>query len=76
MTTIETRKPVNRRTLIDAALLAVILAGVAAWLWIPPRVPQGQQPLTTLEAPAVPQFAAAFDDAPAGARLVLLLSPT
>lgn len=76
MNTTETRKLVNRRTLVDAALLAVILAGVAVWLWLPARVPQGQQPLTTLEAPAAPQFAAAFDDAPAGARLVLLLSPT
>jgi len=76
MNTTETRKPASRSPWIDAALLAVILAGVAAWLWLPARVPQGQQPLTTLEAPAAPQFAAAFDDAPAGARLVLLLSPT
>ncbi|HKM89311.1 MAG TPA: hypothetical protein VJX29_01755 [Candidatus Acidoferrales bacterium] len=76
MNTIETRKPLNRGLLIEAALLALVLAGAAAWLWLPARVPQGQQPLTTLDAPAAPQFAAAFDDAPAGARLVLLLSPT
>ncbi len=76
MNTIETRKPVNRGLLIEAALLALVLAGFAAWLWFPARVPQGQQPLTTLDAPAAPQFAAAFDDAPAGPRLVLLLSPT
>ena len=76
MNTINTRKAVSRGTLVEAALAAVLLAGLAAWLWLPPRVPQGQSPLTTIEAPAVPQFAAAFDDAPAGPRLVLLLSPT
>jgi hypothetical protein len=76
MNTVESRKVVSRGTLVEAALAIVLLAGLAAWLWLPARVPQGQQPLTTLEAPAAPQFAAAFDDAPAGPRLVLLLSPT
>jgi len=76
MNTVETRKALNRGTLVEATILVVVLAGLAAWLWFPARVPDGQQPLTTLEASTAPQFAAAFDDAPAGSRLVLLLSPT
>jgi len=76
MNPVASRKVVSRGTLVEAALAVVLLAGLAAWLWLPARVPQGQQPLTTLEATTTPQFAAAFDDAAAGPRLVLLLSPT
>jgi hypothetical protein len=76
MNAIDSKKPLSRGALVEAALLVVLLAGLAAWLWLPARVPQGQQPLTTLESSSASQFVAAFDDAPAGARLVLLLSPT
>jgi len=69
-------KSATRRPLVAAALLAVVLAAGAAWLWLPAGVPAGQQPLTILEAATVPDFVAAFDEAPAAAHLVLLVSPT
>ncbi|HXZ21018.1 MAG TPA: hypothetical protein VEG63_13790 [Candidatus Acidoferrales bacterium] len=65
---------------IKAALRALValavLAALAAYLWAPGRTPLGQPPLVTLSAASVPEFAAAFDAAPAGPRLVLLVSPT
>lgn len=66
----------NKRTLLPASVAAAVLAALAGYLWIPGRTPAGQQPLVTLRAPDVPEFAAAFDAAPAGPRLVLLVSPT
>jgi hypothetical protein len=66
----------TRRSLSLCAVLAAGLAILAAWLWLPARVPEGQQPLTTLHDAQTPEFAAAFDGAPSAARLVLLVSPT
>jgi hypothetical protein len=66
----------KRRTILAVALLASGLAFLAGWLWFPSHVPEGQQPLVTLSDANASEFTAAFDQAPAAPRLVLLVSPT
>ena len=65
-----------RKRTVAAGVVALALALLGAWLWFPASVPRGQQPLTTLQGSNVSEFASAFDQAPAGARLVLLVAPT
>jgi hypothetical protein len=69
----------NRRILFPVFAVVAFLAGLAvlaAYLWIPVRTPAGQRRLVTLSAPGDDEFTGAFDAAPVGPRLVLLLSPT
>jgi len=56
--------------------VAVAAFLVGAYLWFPAPTPAGQHPLTRLSSSNAGEFAAAFDAAPAGHRVVLLLSPT
>lgn len=61
---------------ILAAAVAILVALAAAYLWGPPAVPAGQQPLTVLSDGGLNPFASAFDRDADVPRLVLLLSPT
>lgn len=64
----------KRVTLVAA--IAILLALTAAYLWGPPSVPAGQEPLTVLSNADLHEFASAFDQDADAPRLVLLLSPT
>jgi hypothetical protein len=59
-----------------AIVTALLLILVLAYLWVPPSVPAGQQPLTVLSRADLHEFATAFDGDASVPRLVLLLSPT
>jgi hypothetical protein len=65
-----------KRKAIIAGVVAALLLSVAAYLWSPSSVPQGQPPLLTLTAATVSEFETAFDADSSGPRVVLLLSPT
>ena len=65
-----------KRKAIIAGVVAALLLLVAAYLWGPSSVPQGQPPLLTLTAGNFSQFEAAFDGDRSVPRVVLLLSPT
>ena len=65
----------KKRVMLVAAA-AILLALAAAYLWGPPSVPAGQEPLTELSNAGLREFAAAFDQDVEVPRLVLLLSPT
>ena len=65
---------VKRRAIFVAAAVVVLLA--IAYLWGPPSVPAGQEPLVTLSDANWGEFATAFDADPNVPRMVLLLSPT
>lgn len=65
-----------KKGLIAVSAVVVLLALAAAYLWGPPAVPAGQEPLTVLSNPGLTEFAAAFDRDADVPRLVLLLSPT
>lgn len=59
-----------------AVVTALVLILALAYLWVPPSVPAGQQPLTVLSSANFSEFAAAFDADASVPRLVLLFSPT
>jgi hypothetical protein len=65
-----------KRKAIIASVVAGLLVSVAAYLWGPSSVPQGQPPLLTLTAGNLSEFEAAFDGDTHIPRVVLLLSPT
>ena len=65
-----------KRRVIVVAAVAILLGLAAAYLWGPPSVPAGQEPLTVLTNAGLDQFASAFDRDAEVPRLVLLLSPT
>ena len=65
-----------KRRVILVAAIAILLALAAVYLWGPPVVPAGQEPLTVLSNADLGEFAAAFDRDGDVPRLVLLLSPT
>lgn len=64
----------RKRLLIGIAVAALLLAGV--YLWGPSKTPAGQPPLFVLSASNFGEFQSAFDSAPDGPRIILLLSPT
>jgi hypothetical protein len=64
-----------KRKAIIAGVVALLLL-VAAYLWGPSSVPQGQPPLLTLTAGNFSEFETAFDGDTSFPRVVLLLSPT
>ena len=67
----------NRRIL---TILAIALVSGALWLlWLktaPRRVPEGQTPLTRLDADSLGTLRDAFNADPQAVRLLVLLSPT
>lgn len=65
-----------KKGLILVGAVAILLGLVAAYLWGPPAVPAGQEPLTVLSNAGLNEFASAFDGDAEVPRLVLLLSPT
>ena len=65
-----------KRKAIIAGVAAALLLLVAAYLWGPSSVPQGQPPLLTLTAENFSEFETAFDSDTSVPRVVLLLSPT
>lgn len=65
-----------KKRVIVAGAVAILLALAAAYLWSPPSVPAGQEPLTVLSNADLHEFASAFDQDADPPRLVLLLSPT
>lgn len=65
-----------KKRVILAAAIAIVLALAAVYLWGPPSVPAGQEPLTVLSSGDLHEFASAFDRDEEVPRLVLLLSPT
>lgn len=65
-----------KKRVILVAVVAILLVLAAVYLWGPPSVPAGQEPLTVLSSAGLNQFAAAFDGDADVPRLVLLLSPT
>lgn len=65
-----------KRKAIIAGVLAALLLLVAAYLWGPSSVPQGQPPLLTLTAENFSEFETAFDGDTSVPGVVLLLSPT
>lgn len=66
----------NRRSFWIAMAVSAAAFLLGAYLWLPASTPPGQQPLMRLSAGNAEEFAAAYDAASAGKRLVLLLSPT
>lgn len=65
----------KKRVILIAAIgLLLALAGI--YLWGPPSVPEGQEPLAVLSNADLHEFASAFDQDADAPRLVLLLSPT
>lgn len=65
-----------KKRVILVAAVAIVLALAATYLWGPPSVPTGQEPLTVLSSADLSQFASAFDRDADVPRLMLLLSPT
>ena len=65
-----------KKAVILVAAITVLLGLAAAYLWGPPSVPAGQEPLTVLSNANLAEFASAFDRDAEVPRLVLLLSPT
>lgn len=65
-----------KKRVIVVAAVAILLALAAVYLWSPPAVPAGQEPLTVLSNAGLGEFASAFDRDADVPRLVLLLSPT
>ncbi|HLH07912.1 MAG TPA: hypothetical protein VKW78_11800 [Terriglobales bacterium] len=65
-----------KRKAIIAAVVAALLLLMAAYLWGPSSVPQGQPPLLMLTAGNFIEFETAFDGDTSVPRVVLLLSPT
>jgi hypothetical protein len=65
-----------KRKAIIAGVMATLLLLVAAYLWGPSSVPQGQPPLLTLTAGDFSEFETAFDGDTSVPCVVLLLSPT
>jgi hypothetical protein len=65
-----------KRKAIIAGVVAAVLLLVAAYLWGPSKVPQGQPPLLTLTAANFSEFETAFEADTSVPRVVLLLSPT
>jgi hypothetical protein len=64
----------KKLTIIGVIALAVAL--LAYYVWVPGSTPQGQPPLVKLTPESLSQFTSAFDADPNLPRLVLLLSPT
>jgi hypothetical protein len=63
--------------LIAAAAAMVVCVSLFAWLRLEPRrVPQGQPPLTTLDAASLPAFRTAFNAGDGEVRVLAMLSPT
>lgn len=63
--------------LIVAAGVVVLGAAALAWVtFAPRRVPEGQPPLSTLDAGSLPDFRKEFNAGEGRARLLVLLSPT
>lgn len=65
-----------KKRLIIIAVMALILAAAAFYLWAPGSAPPNQKPLLTLSPANVDAFQAAFNADADVPRLVLLLSPT
>jgi hypothetical protein len=65
-----------KRKATIAGVVAALLLLVAAYLWGPSSVPQGQPPLLTLTARNFSEFVTGFDGDTSVPRVVLLLSPT
>jgi hypothetical protein len=65
-----------KKRVIFVAALSILVALGAIYLWGPPAVPAGQEPLMVLSRAGLNQFASAFDRDADVPRLVLLLSPT
>jgi len=65
-----------KKKAIIAGVVAALFLLVAAYLWGPSSVPEGQPPLLTLTARNFSEFETAFDGDTSALRLVLLVSPT
>ena len=65
-----------KKRVILVAAIATLLVLAAVYLWGPPSVPAGQEPLTVLSDAGLREFASAFDRDAEVPRLVLLVSPT
>ena len=70
-------KKAIKTTVVALAVVMVLGAGAFAWLKLSPRrVPEGQPPLSTLEAGSLADFRATFNAAEGEIRVLALLSPT
>ena len=65
-----------KKASIAVGVLAAILLGFGAYLWMGSSTPPGQDPLLPLTSANFTEFEGAFDKSIEGPRLVLLLSPT
>ena len=65
-----------KKGVILVVVIVILLALTGIYLWGPPSVPAGQEPLTVLSNAGLHEFASAFDRDEDVPRLVLLLSPT
>jgi hypothetical protein len=54
----------------------VLLLALAAAMYLWPRTPNGQPPLTIITQSNMQQFRAAFEDTGSDMKLLLLVSPT
>jgi hypothetical protein len=66
----------RNRGVFALGIFGALLLSAGVYLWGPSKAPLAQQPLSILTAASFSEFEAAFDSAPDGPRLVLLLSPT
>lgn len=72
-----TIKTAFESALVLVAVVVVVCATTFAWVKLAPRrVPQGQPPLSTLNAGALPAFRDAFNAADGEVRILAMLSPT
>lgn len=65
-----------KKKLIIAAVVAIVVALSALYLWMPGKVPADQQPLVALSSSNIGQFESAFDGGVDMPRVILLFSPT
>ncbi len=65
-----------KKNLIALAMIPVVLLLAVVYLWGPPSVPPGQEPLVALSNANFSDFENVFDGDLDTPRLVLLLSPT
>lgn len=66
----------SRPVRIGAAVVAVLVLAIVAYLLVAQRVPQGQPALAMLDAGSMGELRADFNAAVGQVRVIVLLSPT